>query len=204
VVLHVDAVSDDASVARHISPSGTDRPTPARGGIDGGVLELAHDAHGVSAETSRRVACDAAVVQMRHDANGDVLDAGRRTRTVPPSIRRALSARDRTCRFPGCASRRCDAHHIDHWADGGASSLDNLVLLCRRHHRAVHEGGFRVGAGEGHGLAFWRPDGERIDVVSPPIQNVVLPPVGMDPSPAWDGTRFDVAWAIDVLWRDPR
>lgn len=201
VVLHVDAAHDNGPVAGHMSPSGTDQLTQARDGIDGGVLELDHDAHRVSAETSRRVACDAAVVQMRHDATGEVLDAGRRTRTVPPAIRRALTARDRSCRFPGCTSRRCDAHHLEHWADGGATGLDNLVLLCRRHHRAVHEGGFRVAAGEAGATAFWRPDGERLDMVPPQVQNVVLPQVGMDPPRAWDGTRFDVAWAIDVLWR---
>ncbi len=74
---------------------------------------------------------------MRHSDDGAVLDVGRRTRTVPPSIRRALLARDGTCRFPGCISRRCDAHHIEHWLDGGETSLGNLVLLCRRHHRSV-------------------------------------------------------------------
>ena len=63
---------------------------------------------------------------------------------MPPSIRRALDHRDGGCRFPGCGLRFCDAHHITHWADGGETRLDNLVLLCRRHHRAVHEEGFRV------------------------------------------------------------
>jgi hypothetical protein len=81
---------------------------------------------------------------MRHGARGKVLDVGRRTRTVPPAIRRALEVRDRTCRFPGCGCRYTDAHHITHWADGGETKLDNLVLLCRRHHRAVHEEGWRV------------------------------------------------------------
>ncbi|MDT8369380.1 MAG: HNH endonuclease signature motif containing protein, partial [Longimicrobiales bacterium] len=69
---------------------------------------------------------------------------GRRTRTVSPALRRALELRDRGCRFPGCACRFTDAHHIVHWADGGRTDLQNLVLLCRRHHRAVHEGGMRV------------------------------------------------------------
>lgn len=170
-------------------------------GVDGGVLELDHDAHRVSAETSRRLSCDAAVVIMRHNADGHVLNVGRRTRTVPPAIRRALSARDRTCRFPGCTSRRCDAHHIEHWSDGGVTSLDNLILLCRRHHRVVHEGGFRVAAGAGGVLAFWRPDGERIDEVPRPVEPAVLPLTNLEPPPTWDGTRFDAAWAIDVLWR---
>ena len=71
---------------------------------------------------------------------GAVLDVGRKTRTIPPSIRRALLARDQGCRFPGCTARHCDTHHIEHWLDGGQNSLDNLLLLCRRHHRSVHEG----------------------------------------------------------------
>ena len=85
----------------------------------------------VSAETARRVACDTAKVTMRHGPGGEILDVGRRTRTVSPAIRRALAARDRQCRFPGCGNRRCDAHHVTHWADGGRTALDNLVLLCR-------------------------------------------------------------------------
>jgi hypothetical protein len=104
------------------------------------------------------MACDAGAVVMRHAADGSVLDVGRKTRTIPPALRRALLARDRQCRFPGCNARRCDAHHVRHWADGGPTRLDNLVLLCRRHHRAVHEEGFLVRMGPsddatyGHGL----------------------------------------------------
>ena len=78
----------------------------------------------VSAGTSRRIACDASTVVMRHDRDGRVLDVGRKTRTIPPAIRRALTARDRRCRFPGCGSRHCDAHHVRHWADGGATRRD--------------------------------------------------------------------------------
>ena len=77
-----------------------------------GTLEVDHGAVDVSAETSRRISCDASVVPMRHGADGAVLDVGRKTRTIPPSIRRALQARDRSCRFPGCTARRCDAHHV--------------------------------------------------------------------------------------------
>ena len=106
----------------------------------------------VPAGTSRRIACDASRVIMTHDRthnlasdiNDSVLDVGRKTRTVPPAIRRALDHRDGGCRFPGCGLRFCDAHHIKHWADGGETKLANLLLLCRRHHRAVHEEGFRV------------------------------------------------------------
>ena len=94
------------------------------------VLDEAGGIH-VSAETARRVACDAATVTMCHGPGGEILDVGRRTRTIPPALRRALAARDRQCRFPGCGNRRCDSHHVEHWADGGRTALDNLVLLCR-------------------------------------------------------------------------
>jgi HNH endonuclease/Domain of unknown function (DUF222) len=120
-VVHVDAAAGgDPSLDR------------GRGNIGDSVIEVDHGAQYVSAETSKRISCDAAKVTMTHDADGAVLDVGRRTRTVPPAIRRALDARDRGCRFPGRTSRRCDAHHVEHWADGGATSLGNLVLLCRR------------------------------------------------------------------------
>ena len=95
------------------------------------VLDEAGGIH-VSAETARRMACDAATVSMHHGRGGEVLDVGRRTRTISPALRRALAARDRQCRFPGCGNLRCDAHHLEHWADGGRTALDNLVLLCRR------------------------------------------------------------------------
>jgi len=102
--------------------------------------------HGnVSAETSRRLACDAGVVHWHHDSNGQPLSIGRKSRTVPPSIKRELHRRDSGCRFPGCSCRKyVDAHHVHHWADGGETSLENLVLLCRHHHRKVHEEGFGV------------------------------------------------------------
>jgi hypothetical protein len=125
VVLHVDARS------------------PGTSSGEGGSACM-EDGTRVSAEASHRLACDAAVVELARGPDGAVLDVGRRRRTVPSSIRRALDARDRGCRFPGCGLRFTDAHHIRHWADGGATSLDNLVLLCRFHHRLVHEEGFRV------------------------------------------------------------
>jgi len=97
----------------------------------------------VTAETSRRIACDSTVVNIKEDKNGEPLSIGRRSRTIPPPMRRALRNRDGGCRFPGCTNTRfVDGHHIKHWADGGETSLGNLVLLCRHHHHLVHEGGF--------------------------------------------------------------
>ena len=98
----------------------------------------------VSAETSRRMACDAAIVRAEPTDGGTAPRVGPRSRVVPPRMRRALELRDRGCRFPGCGSRFTDAHHVRHWADGGPTQLDNLVLLCRTHHRLLHEGGFGV------------------------------------------------------------
>jgi 5-methylcytosine-specific restriction endonuclease McrA len=91
--------------------------------------------------TARRLACDAAVTRVILDPDSQPLDVGRRSRIIPPAIRTALVARDRGCTYPGCdrGPQWTDAHHIRHWADGGTTSLDNLVLLCRQHHRAVHE-----------------------------------------------------------------
>ena len=92
---------------------------------------------------SRRIACDSSIVTIKEDENGEPLSIGRRSRTIPPPMRRALRVRDKGCRFPGCTNTRfVDGHHIKHWADGGETSLDNLVVLCRHHHHLVHEGGF--------------------------------------------------------------
>jgi Domain of unknown function (DUF222) len=119
---------DRYQVVLHVSPpeswdrtteSGVDQATAAPGGAAAsdafdGALEVDHGAVYVSMETSKRLACDASLVHMRHDADGVILDVSRKTRTIPPLIRRALAARDTSCRFPGCTSRRCDAHHVEH------------------------------------------------------------------------------------------
>lgn len=94
----------------------------------------------VTPTTARRISCDATVTEVVVD-DGTILDVGRARRTIPPAIRRALEVRDGGCSRSGCdaPSRWCDAHHIVHWADGGPTSLDNLRLLCRRHHREAHQ-----------------------------------------------------------------
>jgi hypothetical protein len=94
----------------------------------------------IPAETARRLACDAAITPI---IDGE---ADHTSRVIPGPTRRALVARDKGCRFPGCDCPPAwtDAHHIKHWADGGPRTLDNLVLLCRRHHRLVHEEGWTL------------------------------------------------------------
>ena len=169
----------------------------------------------VSAATARRLACDAAKVTMRHGPSGEVLSVGRRTRTISPALRRALAARDQHCRFPGCAATRCDGHHVRHWAHGGKTALDNLVLLCRRHHRAVHEEGFRVVLGAAGEARFVRPDGRLLPEAPalPAVTGTPLAPVAArleragirigphTATPAWRGERLDVDWAVGLLWR---
>jgi hypothetical protein len=132
-----------------------------------GQSEL-EDGTRVSAETSRRISCDAGLVTISRGTNGQVLGAGRRRRTVAPALRRALEARDRGCRFPGCGLRFTDAHHVRHWADGGETTLGNLVLLCRRHHRAVHEGGVTVCMDVKQQVVFFTPKGRAL-FGAPPV-----------------------------------
>jgi len=176
------------------------------------VLE---DGTHVSAETSARLACDASRTVMRHDDAGRIVEVAARNRTIPPALRRALQARDQGCRFPGCGSRFTEGHHILHWARGGPTTLSNLALLCRRHHRAVHEEGFQLARGRDDTLHFHRPDGE------PLPEAPVPPPLGEEPVaalrarhakaglritartglPLWLGERLDLGWAIDVLRR---
>ena len=131
----------------------------------------------VSAETSRRIACDAGLVKIAHGADGQIVGAGRRSRTIPPSLRRALEARDRGCRFPGCGLRFTDAHHVKHWADGGESSLRNALLLCKRHHRAVHEGGVRVCIDLNQQVVFFTPRGKAF-FAAPPVRGIISPESG--------------------------
>jgi hypothetical protein len=156
---------------------------------------------------------------MQHDRQGAVLDVGRRTRTIPSAIRRALTARDTRCQYPGCTARRCDAHHLVHWADGGATALDNLVLICRRHHRLVHEGGYATRRSVDGAVAFARPDGRPVESVPVPprwqsakAQDPLQPTtdtlaalgisIGPHTAPRWDGTPFNVGYIIDVLRGD--
>ena len=113
----------------------------------------------LSPASARRLACDTALLTVLEDGEGNVLNVGRKTRSISPAMRRALTIRDHGCRFPGCTQTRfVDAHHIHHWCDGGETSLDNLVLLCRRHHRLVHEQNIElINHGSGN-IEFRRPD----------------------------------------------
>ncbi len=114
-------------------------------------------------ETLRRLTCDGSVITLVEDENGTPLDVGRKQRTISTALRRALWARDSRCSFPGCQNRYyVDAHHIEHRADGGDTSLENLTLLCTQHHALLHEGGFKLRRDAAGELYFQRPDGRAI------------------------------------------
>ena len=203
VVVHVDPDTLKERVSAETSPSDEQAALDEAGGIR------------VSAETSRRVACDAGTVMMHHDADGNILDVGRKTRTISPALRRALASRDQRCRFPGCEARRCDAHHIRHWADGGATKLNNLVLLCRRHHRAVHEEGFGLTLDIDGQPRFTQPDGGAMpmvpfppawtgDPLAPTDTKLAEDDIRIHPQtslPHWYGERLDLPYVIGVAWR---
>jgi hypothetical protein len=131
-----DRIAERYQVMLHVDPV-----TLARDGTQLGRAEL-EDGTRVSAETCRRIACDAGIVRVEHDETGAILNVGRRSRSTPTAVRRALDVRDRGCRFPGCGLRFTQSHHVEQWTDGGETSLRNTVLLCRYHHRLVHEGGW--------------------------------------------------------------
>jgi len=193
VVVHVDAqVLADADA-------------PGQSVLEGGAS--------IPVDTSQRLACDATRVVMRHDADGRITEVGARTRTIPPALRRALQHRDRGCRFPGCGRSFGQGHHIRHWAHGGPTTLSNLALLCRRHHRAVHEEGYLVERQPDGDLCFRRPDGRLLPEVP---EGAMVPQAPVDAllarhdadglhihartaMPGWLGERLDVGYAIDVL-----
>jgi len=211
VMLHVEA----ATLTEHGEP---------------GLSEL-EDGTRVSAETARRLSCDASRVVVRRDGagsvngsadnsangsvHGSVLNVGRKTRTIPPSLRRALDARDRGCRFPACGLRFTDAHHIVHWADGGETTLGNTLLLCRAHHRRVHEGGYRVCVDRNGQVVFFTPKGKAL-FEAPPLPELPPDPVealvrgnrdrGVTPDRSSGGPRWSrdsyIPWAIEAAARD--
>ena len=124
----------------------------------------------LATETVRRIGCDAALVRVIERGDGAPLDVGRKTRVIPPAIRRALKRRDGGYRFPGCTHTKfVDGHHIVHWADGGETRLDNLVSVCRHHHRLLHEGGYSVAKRDADFL-FFRPDGMQVPKINDRLQ----------------------------------
>ena len=171
-----------------------------------GRCELEHGP-ALAAETARRLSCDASLVKVIENEQGEPLNVGRKTRTIPPTIKRALNSRDQGCRFPGCTfTRYVDGHHVHHWAQGGETKLSNLVTLCRFHHRQVHEGNVVVQILDDGAFRFVRPDGRSFDSPAPKATGwtglVAAQPILITPQTAitrWTGEAFDAAQSVDWL-----
>ena len=220
----VSATADRYQVVVHVAVNTLQSGPHSGAGVSAetsprGLAELAHLEHGphVTAETARRIACDGGIVKLAESGDGVPLSIGRNSRAIPPAIRRALTARDGGCRFPGCTNTRfVDGHHVRHWADGGETSLENLVLLCRHHHRLVHEGGFRCEHAANGGVRFLAPSGDNLstgrqataiakhaDVVR--WLDRYMPELELDPEtcvPCWyAGDRMDWDSAVAALFQ---
>jgi hypothetical protein len=168
---------------------------------------------GVDRSTAIRISCDAALVALMNSAvPGEQLRLGRKTRKITPALRRALRVRDGGCTFPGCHRlTHLEAHHIVHWLHGGATDLENLVLLCRRHHMAIHEEGFSVSRSTDQARThcqFHRPDGVAIpcnrDLDVGPVwaEFPNWPGEPVDPElirPGWRGEPFSLVDSVSVL-----
>ena len=201
VVVHVDqAVLSDVAVKRDDEPHRCELD-------DGPALAL---------DTARRLACDATVVGLIEGADGEPLDVGRKTRSIPPALSRALRARDGGCRYPGCdRTRFTEGHHVKHWADGGETKLGNLVTLCGFHHRLVHEGGYGVAATDDGVFVFTQPDGRRVEANGArSFRGNILEPtatlgtlnreagLAIDAETCrtqWRGERMDYSMAVEAL-----
>ena len=143
---------------------------------DGEVCDL-DGGPGLPAETARRIACDAEIVGLVRDADGTAVGVGRAARRPPRWLRRRLHARDRGCRFAGCAERLVvHAHHVRHWTRGGTTDLDNLAELCRFHHRLVHEGGWTMRLDDDGTATFVAPDGTIVTADTRPRSGSAEPP----------------------------
>ncbi|HEY5876512.1 MAG TPA: DUF222 domain-containing protein [Ilumatobacteraceae bacterium] len=215
IVLHIEpeALADPAldpacdpagSSPASSSPAGSSCAPDVGVGVaapTGPARAYLEDGPGLAWSTVRRLCCDAGVVPIVERSDGSVLDIGRRTRTVPRALRRALARRDEGCRFPGCNHTRwVDAHHVVHWADGGATKLENLCLLCRFHHRLVHEGGYRIELRPDGTIQVCHPAGWLLEP-SPPVPvpaGMPLPAVARQDAlrATWAGERFDLDLAV--------
>jgi hypothetical protein len=150
----------------------------------------------LTAEEIRRISCDAHLTRVIFGTDSQPLDVGRTKRLVTPPLRIAVVARDLHCVFPGCdrPASWCDIHHLIPWSQGGPTSLDNLVMLCRHHHTLIHEGGWRIEGIPGH-LNFYRPDGSELDDNPPPRP---VPSPFQDPRPPRP-PAFDIRKAIQQI-----
>jgi len=213
VVLHVGTDAIPAAGVSAETPSDA-APAPARPAAPAGPPDPrdpadparchVEDGAAISITTAQMIGCSAALSWMAHGVGGAVLNLGRRRRRPNAAIRKAARERDQgRCQYPGCESRRVDLHHIQHWANGGPTSLDNLVSLCKQHHMAVHDRGYLIAARPGGTFTFYAPGG----IPVPPSPALPAPDGSIDDIhdaditpetiiPPWHGERLDLDYAI--------
>jgi 5-methylcytosine-specific restriction endonuclease McrA len=205
------AGADDAEVYQVVVHVGTDAigvsaetPPPAPGDPADPARCHVEDGAALSVTTAQMIGCSAALSWLLHGAGGRVLDLGRRRRRPNAALRKAARERDHgRCRYPGCESRKVDLHHIQYWSNGGRTSLDNLVSLCKRHHMAVHDRGCLIAARPGGTVAFYAPDGTPVPaspaLPSPDGGIADVHDAEITPEtiiPPWHGERLDLDYAI--------
>lgn len=130
----------------------------------------------------RKIACDSGLIPMLLGSRFQIHDVGRKTRTINAGLRRMLVARDQGCAFPGCTRppKHCEAHHVQHWSNGGATNLSNLTLLCLRHHNLVHHSAWKIQMA--NGIPLFHPPGY-IDPARRPRTNQLHTPWPPGPTP---------------------
>jgi hypothetical protein len=168
----------------------------------------------VSAETARFLSCDAGIVEIQEAADGTTLSVGRKTRSIPAALKRALVRRDGTCRYPGCTNTAfVHGHHLKHWADGGETALENIITLCSSHHKLVHDRGIRVELDADRNARFFNRHGVQIEPYRKPpwLRAPGLRTLRADNAKAgvtitedtnrgrWDGSPVQYGWCTQAL-----
>ena len=134
-------------------------------------------------ETARRLSCSCKVV-IALTKKGEPLNIGRSSRAIPTGISRALAIRDGVCQFPGCdCNKHLDTHHLVHWANGGETSLENLIEVCHHHHQLLHEGQYSASRQSDGALVFKRPDGTIISQTMETSESIKSGTVSIEPPP---------------------
>ena len=166
------------------------------------------DGPAIAAGTAQMIACAATWSWMLHDSAGKLLDLGRRRRRPNTALRRAARERDKCrCRFPGCESRRVDLHHIQYWSNGGRTTLDNLISLCRYHHQVIHDRGYLIATARDGTFTFYQPGGTPVPACPalPQADGTIEDCHDADITPetiipAWYGERLDLDHAIYICF----
>jgi len=160
-------------------------------------------------EVAKRLACDASLTTVLEDDQGNTLNIGRRSRIVPRAMSHALRIRDAGCRYPGCTQTHyTDSHHIKHWAQGGETSMENLVTLCRFHHRLLHKGAYRLARDESGDLVFSNSRNEMISQsFYPQFPSDLHADACLDPKidehrvkSKWQGDSMDIQQSLQCLF----